>query len=90
METSPAGFHCLHCNALVPESEIAGGWCETCGKKLPESLRSRKKRMSTVPKPVDVDIPDPSPSPRLLVGITAVVVLAVAAILVLAKVGVAG
>jgi hypothetical protein len=26
---------CPNCDATLPASEIAGGWCETCGKRLP-------------------------------------------------------
>jgi hypothetical protein len=29
---------CPSCNATLPASDIAGGWCESCGKKLPPSL----------------------------------------------------
>jgi hypothetical protein len=83
-------FHCLHCGVLVPESDIAGGWCETCGKKLPESLRSKKKRGATVPTPVDVDTPDTAPASRFVWGVVAVLVLGVAAFFLLARVGMAG
>jgi hypothetical protein len=32
--------HCPHCNARPNESEIADGWCDTCGKRLPSWVAS--------------------------------------------------
>jgi hypothetical protein len=29
---------CPHCSVSLPPEEIAGGWCETCGKRLPVSF----------------------------------------------------
>jgi hypothetical protein len=29
---------CPHCSTPLPPQEIAAGWCETCGKKLPPKL----------------------------------------------------
>jgi hypothetical protein len=29
---------CPNCDAALPASEVAGGWCESCGKKLPPSI----------------------------------------------------
>jgi hypothetical protein len=29
---------CPNCNATLSASDVAGGWCESCGKKLPPSL----------------------------------------------------
>jgi hypothetical protein len=31
--------NCLFCDANLPPKELVEGWCETCGKKLPASLR---------------------------------------------------
>jgi hypothetical protein len=29
------GVRCPNCEATIPPQEVAGGWCETCGKKIP-------------------------------------------------------
>jgi hypothetical protein len=34
-------LHCPFCDANLPSTEAADGWCETCGKKLPLSLVAR-------------------------------------------------
>ena len=33
-------IHCPTCNAALPQKELADGWCETCGKKIPPFLLS--------------------------------------------------
>jgi hypothetical protein len=33
-----SGPHCAHCNAPLSQQELAEGWCESCGKKLPDRL----------------------------------------------------
>jgi hypothetical protein len=50
---------CPNCDAELPASEIADGWCETCGKRLPglvamaggravgSQSRTRRKRSGT-------------------------------------------
>jgi hypothetical protein len=30
-----ADISCPSCNAVLPEHEVADGWCESCGKKIP-------------------------------------------------------
>lgn len=30
---------CPNCEANLPESEVRDGWCESCGKRLPPTLR---------------------------------------------------
>lgn len=32
-----AGLTCPNCNAIASTAEIASGWCESCGKKIPFS-----------------------------------------------------
>ena len=32
-----AGVTCPNCNAVASSSEIAAGWCDSCGKKIPTS-----------------------------------------------------
>jgi hypothetical protein len=39
MRTSMSAVDCPFCGANLPPGELAEGWCETCGKKLPASLR---------------------------------------------------
>lgn len=34
-----SGPHCTHCNAPLTQREVDEGWCDSCGKKLPERLR---------------------------------------------------
>jgi hypothetical protein len=32
---------CPTCQAVLPEKELAGGWCETCGKRIPAAVVSQ-------------------------------------------------
>jgi hypothetical protein len=32
-----AGLTCPNCNAVASTSEIASGWCDSCGKRIPSS-----------------------------------------------------
>ena len=32
-----AGLTCPNCNAVASPAEIAAGWCDSCGKKIPAS-----------------------------------------------------
>jgi hypothetical protein len=32
-----AGLTCPNCNAVASTAEIASGWCDSCGKKIPFS-----------------------------------------------------
>ena len=36
------GTACPNCSAILPDRELAAGWCESCGKKLPEALIRRE------------------------------------------------
>src|SRR5690348_5368403 len=29
---------CPHCDAILPPQELADGWCETCGKRIPSGI----------------------------------------------------
>jgi hypothetical protein len=40
---------CPNCNATLPSQEIAEGWCESCGKKIPVWVRGE----SPLPKSRD-------------------------------------
>jgi hypothetical protein len=33
-----AGLTCPNCNAVPSSAELAAGWCDSCGKKIPASL----------------------------------------------------
>lgn len=34
-------LNCPNCQTLLPPQAIEDGWCETCGKKIPDGLRRR-------------------------------------------------
>jgi hypothetical protein len=36
--TTVSEVKCPNCNAVLPAHEIAGGWCESCGKRIPASV----------------------------------------------------
>ena len=58
---------CFHCNAGVTTHEIADGWCETCGKKIPDFLKGDIKRLRTpVPAADSYDEPAPGSVRRML------------------------
>lgn len=35
---------CHNCNKVIPEQEVLDGWCEACGKKIPEAEQSRFRK----------------------------------------------
>jgi hypothetical protein len=35
---------CLHCDAALSRRELADGWCDGCGKKLPSSFAYESNR----------------------------------------------
>jgi len=37
---------CHHCNSTVKDKDAASGWCDSCGKRLPDSVRFQAKRKS--------------------------------------------
>jgi hypothetical protein len=41
-----AGLTCPNCNAVASTAEIASGWCDSCGKKIPFSYTAS----ATAPK----------------------------------------
>jgi hypothetical protein len=49
MPTSQADLRCLHCGEVVPERDLAEGWCDSCGKKLPLSYMTEAKRRGSSP-----------------------------------------
>jgi len=72
---------CLHCNAILTPKDIADGWCDSCGKRVPTSLGAGSKSKTTVVAPVDVDIPDSQRSPRWLWAVTTLVLIGVVTLL---------
>jgi len=81
MLTSTTQTPCLHCNAMLTPKDIADGWCDNCGKRVPFSLVAGLKSKPVAFAPVDVDIPDSQRTPRWAWAVTAVVFLAVVALL---------
>ena len=56
-----AGLTCPNCNAVASPAEIAAGWCDSCGKKIPASYaaaamtpkqNARQAYLSHTPKTV--------------------------------------
>ena len=39
MPSTTSDLHCLHCGASVPTHDLAEGWCNSCGKRLPSSFQ---------------------------------------------------
>jgi len=77
-------FKCLHCDALVPTREIEAGWCDSCGKKVPDSIRCAVKKSAPVQARDDYDEPKPGGGRRLLIsGLAFVSFLALLAVTVL-------
>ncbi len=78
---------CLHCNALLTSKDIADGWCDACGKRVPLSLASCSKSKTAIVAPVDVDIPENHGTPRWAWVVTAVVLVGMAALFLLSRGG---
>jgi hypothetical protein len=38
---------CIHCDAALTPRDLADGWCDSCGKRLPTTIRPK----STAPAP---------------------------------------
>jgi hypothetical protein len=49
--TTATDFRCLHCDATSTASEITAGWCDSCGKRLPDSYAAKVKLDAAKPKP---------------------------------------
>jgi len=43
---------CLHCDAALTNQELSGGWCDSCGKRLPSFpvLRAKDQGELAIPK----------------------------------------
>jgi hypothetical protein len=79
MVNSATETPCLHCNAILTPKDIADGWCDACGKRVPISIKGSKSKPAAV-APVDIDIPDSHHTPRWVWAVTTVVVLGVVAL----------
>ncbi len=49
-------LHCLNCNAKLTLKEMAEGWCDSCGKRLPDSYVVQAKQLNRAK-------PDTTPMP---------------------------
>lgn len=49
METTSHELHCLHCDAVLPTNDIAEGWCNACGKRLPSSIQASRSYAASLP-----------------------------------------
>jgi hypothetical protein len=74
---------CLHCDAKLSGRELADGWCDTCGKRLPSGLRIQHNREAEGTPAVLPPGNAISAGTILLVGVMALalIYLAVAALL---------
>ena len=68
-------FKCLHCNATVTTREIKDGWCDSCGKKVPDSIQYEARKTKVVPALDNYDEPKPRSGWGLLTSSLAVVAL---------------
>lgn len=49
METTAHELHCLHCTATLSATDVAEGWCNACGKRLPGSVQTTRSYAATLP-----------------------------------------
>ncbi|MBL8794369.1 MAG: hypothetical protein JNM56_10725 [Planctomycetia bacterium] len=42
METTTPEIRCLHCDSNLSCTDIAEGWCNGCGKRLPSTVQAPK------------------------------------------------
>lgn len=80
MTSETTTLRCLHCDATPSNRELLDGWCDSCGKRLPESYAAHARETAPVPKAPETAAPR---SRRSLVGgafafVAVVVVIAIA------------
>ncbi len=71
-------LRCLHCSAVPTLREMADGWCDSCGKRLPDSYATQAKQQAE-------EKPAPAPKSRTrwavafvaAIGLVAVIAVAV-------------
>jgi hypothetical protein len=61
-------IRCPYCDATVPPQEVEGGWCESCGKKLPAAFLPRAVSRREAPADGHSVAPPPSASPAGYAG----------------------
>ena len=75
-------LRCLHCDAVPSNRELADGWCDSCGKRLPDSYTAQAKRESAPAAAAPVAaVASP---PRFMWAVALVLVAAVVAAVALA------
>jgi len=74
---------CLHCGSALPSSDLAAGWCDSCGKRLPGSYKSGAKAAQAATAVADQ--PDPRRLPFLLGAVAFFIVVPLAGLLYLAR-----
>lgn len=83
---------CPNCRAMVPEKELAAGWCESCGKKIPhfvyqeigmETAEEHRpfNHLHDAPKTA-VQVLDGEPFPIVQVGLIAAAVIGIGFVIV--------
>jgi hypothetical protein len=73
--TPPTDILCVHCNAALTARDLADGWCDSCGKRLPTGTRPAAR---PTPEPV-LAHPGASRKWALVLGGIACALLSVAA-----------
>lgn len=83
---------CPNCRAALPQSELASGWCESCGKKIPhfiyeeaglETAEEHRPFNHLHDAPVSpVQVLDGEPFPLVQVSLIAVAIVAIAFVIV--------
>jgi hypothetical protein len=88
MEIPMSQIQCPYCHAALPSQELASGWCETCGKRIPEyDLMAAKSSGGTGGSYVATAAPAKT---KLTVGQWFMILLVVAAVLVVVGSAAAG
>src|SRR5262249_31802534 len=44
-----AEVKCPTCDAVLPEKELVNGWCESCGKRIPDFVRAQSGSVQRAP-----------------------------------------
>jgi hypothetical protein len=80
---APPAFRCLHCDATPSNRELLDGWCDSCGKRLPDSYAAQAKR-ETAPAAATAATTATASPPRFMWAVAFVLVVAVVAVVALA------
>lgn len=74
MATQSEVAKCPHCAAGLPAKDIAEGWCDSCGKRLPSTIQQQVKKAGPA-RAAAADSPEAAPKTRILLVGTAVALL---------------